>query len=66
MLLTCFTMENTFFNDYNDRLKLDVELLRKRAAFEKDKEQLRSSIIDVFQLSPPGGIHRPRTTIFTP
>jgi hypothetical protein len=66
MLLTCSTIEKTFFNDYNDRLKLDVGLLRKRAAFENAKEQLRSSIVDVFQVSPPGGIHRPRTTIFTP
>ncbi len=66
MLLTCFTMEDTFFKDYNDRLKLDAELLRKRAAFEKLKEQLRKSIIDKFQLTPPGGIHQPRPIIYGP
>ncbi len=66
MLLTCFTMEDTFFKDYNDRLKLDAELLRKRAAFEKLKEQLRKSIIDKFQLAPPGGIHQPRPIIYGP
>jgi len=66
MLLTCSTMEKTFFYDYNDRLKLDAELLRKRKAFENAKEQLRASIINTFQLSPPGGLHRPRPTIYTP
>ena len=64
MLLDCFTMENTFFNDYNDRLKLDAELLCKRTSFEKAKEQLRTSVINKFQLSPPGGIHRLRPTIY--
>jgi hypothetical protein len=59
-------MEKTFFYDYNDRLKLDAELLRKRKAFENAKEQLRASIINTFQLSPPGGLHRPRPTIYTP
>ncbi len=66
MLLTCFTMEDTFFVDYNDRLKLDAELLRKRAAFERAKEQLRASVIRQFQLSPPGGIHRVKPTIYGP
>ena len=66
MLLTCFTMEDTFFKDYNDRLKFDIELIGKRTAFQNAKEQLRANIADMFQLSPPGGIHRPRPTIYTP
>lgn len=66
MLLTCSTMEKTFFYDYNDRLKLDAGLLRKRKALENAKEQLRASIINTFQLSPPSGLHRPRPTIYTP
>lgn len=66
MILTCFTMEDTFFRDYNDRLKLDAELLGKRAAFENEKEQLRKSIIAQFHLSPPGKIHQPKPTIYGP
>lgn len=66
MLLSCSTMENTFFNDYNDRLKFDTDLISKRVAFTNAKEQLRASIIKTFQLSPPGGIHRVRPTIFGP
>lgn len=66
LLLTCSTMESIFFNDYNDRLKLDAELMSKRFVFTNAKEQLRVKIANKFQLSPPGGIHRPRPTIFTP
>jgi hypothetical protein len=66
MILTCSTMENTFFLDYNDRLKLDLELITKRTAFTNAKERLRASIINTFQLSPPGGIHQPKPTIYTP
>jgi len=66
MLLTCSTIENTFFLDYNDRLKLDIELISKRTAFQNAKEHLGASIANMFQLSPPGGIHRPRPTIYTP
>jgi len=41
MLLTCFTMEQTFFKIYEDRLGLDHVLVGMRAGFEKYKEQLR-------------------------
>lgn len=65
LLLACSTTESTFFNDYNDRLKLDDQLIRMRAAFMHMKEELRTAIINKFQLSPPGGIHRARPTIYT-
>lgn len=35
MLLTCATMEQTFFNDYQGRLKLDNELMRMRGEFDR-------------------------------
>lgn len=41
LLLTCFTMENTFFNDYAGRLKLDHVLVDMRTAFEDHKERTR-------------------------
>jgi hypothetical protein len=40
MLLTCFTMEQTFFKDYEDRLRLDHVLVQMRAEFENYKEKL--------------------------
>jgi hypothetical protein len=41
LLLTCFTMENTFFSDYVGRLSLDHVLVDMRAAFESHKERTR-------------------------
>lgn len=41
LLLTCFTMENTFFNDYAGRLNLDHVLVGMRSAFEIHKERTR-------------------------
>src|SRR5204863_6137017 len=41
MLLTGFTMEDTLFRDYEDRLKLDPELMRMRSKFQTFKESLR-------------------------
>lgn len=41
LLLTCFTMENTFFNDYGTRLGLDHVLVDMRKAFDIHKERTR-------------------------
>jgi hypothetical protein len=53
MLLACFTMENTFYKDYEDRLKLDYELVRMRAEFEVFKEQLRRTLIVRYKIPHP-------------
>jgi tetratricopeptide (TPR) repeat protein len=67
MLLTCSTMENVFFSDYEDRLKLDVDLMRMRGECDRYKEHLRQTLIARYRLEPPGGIHTaPRPTIFRP
>jgi hypothetical protein len=67
MLLTCFTMEQTLFNDYDSRLKLDDVLMRMRGEFERYKEQLREKLKVRYGLEPPGGIHpAPRPTIYRP
>lgn len=66
MLLTCSTMEQTLFNDYDSRLKLDNDLMRMRGEFESYKEWLRELLKTRYRLEPPGGIHAPRTTIHRP
>ena len=66
MLLTCSTMEHTLFGDFDERLKLDNQLMKMRAEFERYKESLREHIKDQFNLTPPGGVHRPKPTIFRP
>lgn len=66
MSLTCFTMEQTLFNDYDSRLKLDDELRRMRDDFEICKEQLRKKLKVRYGLEPPGGIRVPRPTIYRP
>jgi len=53
MLVTCFTMEQTLFCDYESRLKFDDTLLRMRAEFEKRKEQLRKDLIVRLKAPPP-------------
>jgi len=53
MLLTCFTMEQTLFRDYESRLKFDDALLRMRAEFENRKEQLRKDLIVRYNVPPP-------------
>jgi hypothetical protein len=62
MLLACFTMERTLFSDYENLLKLDPELVRMRAEFERYKEQLRRVLIVRYQVKPP----RPERLIHTP
>jgi len=67
MLLTCATMEQTFFNDYEGRLKLDNDLMRMRGEFDRYKEQLRQIVIARYKLEPPRGIHpAPKPTIYRP
>jgi hypothetical protein len=53
MLLTCFVMENTFFNDYKSRLQLDNVLVKMRSEFEKYKEHLRRTAIERYRVPPP-------------
>lgn len=65
-LLTCFVMEQTLFNDYYSRLKLDSELVRMRQEFEQYKEQLRELIKVQYKLKPPSAIHAPRPVIYKP
>jgi hypothetical protein len=59
-------MEQTFFNDYDGRLKLDDQLRRMRDEFEAYKERLREKLKVRYAVEPPGGIHRPRPTIYRP
>ena len=53
MLLVCFTMEQTLFLDYENRLQLDDTLLKMRAEFENRKEQLRRDLIVRYEVPPP-------------
>ncbi len=62
LLLTCFTMEQTMFRDYETRLKLDDQLTRMRSEFERYKEWLRVTLItryDVPRPAPKSLIHIP-------
>ena len=53
MLLTCFTMENTFFGDYAGRLNLDHVLVGMRADFERHKERTREYLKARYKVEPP-------------
>lgn len=67
MLLTCSTMEQTFFGDYRARLALDAGLVRMRADFDRFKEKLRESLVSRFDIRPPGGVFPPpKPSIVTP
>jgi hypothetical protein len=67
MLLACATMEQTFFNDHESRLKLDNELMRMRGEFDKYKEHLRQILIAGYKVPPPGGIYPPpKPTVYRP
>lgn len=61
MLLTCFTIERTFYEDYESRLRLDHVLISMRAEFEVYKEQLRAKLIQRYQIEMPV----PQATILT-
>jgi hypothetical protein len=49
-LLTCFVIEQTFFNDFKIRLELDPTLMRKRQEFAAHKEKLRSFIVKKYNI----------------
>jgi hypothetical protein len=53
ILLACFTMEQTFFKDYEGRLKLDHVLVRMRNQFEGYKEQVRKYLKIRYKVKPP-------------
>lgn len=53
LLLTCFVIEDTFNRDYEDRLKLDITLVKMRKEFAELKEQLRKEIIIKHKIQPP-------------
>lgn len=53
MLLTCFVMERTFFDDYKLRLQLDNILIKMRSEFERYKEQLRRTVIVRYKVPRP-------------
>ena len=56
MLLTCFVKEETFYKDYEDRLKLDPTLSKMRKEFANLKERLRREIIIKHKIQPPPSI----------
>jgi hypothetical protein len=66
LLLTCFTMEKTFYGDYQTRLQFDEPLIRMRKEFEQLKEQLREHMKVHYKIEPPFGIHIPKPVIFAP
>jgi hypothetical protein len=53
MLLTVSSLEKLVFENYQDRLKLDVNLIRNRQLAERMKEQLRRQIIAKYNIKPP-------------
>lgn len=53
MLLTCFTMENTFYGDYEDRLKLDHVLVDMRTRFERYKQYVRELLKVRYKIELP-------------
>jgi hypothetical protein len=53
MLLTCFVMENTFFEDYKSRLQLDDTLVNMRRDFQAYKEKLRGILIVRYEVPAP-------------
>jgi hypothetical protein len=52
-------MEQILFSDYEDRLKLDNELMRMRSEFDKHTEQLRQMLIRRYTVEQPSGIYPP-------
>jgi hypothetical protein len=53
MLLTCFTMERTFFEDYASRLNLDHVLFKMRAECERHKESTREHVKSRYEVELP-------------
>ena len=52
-LLTCFVMEQTFFEDYKTRFQFDARLVQMRHEFEIYKENLRRILIAKHNIQPP-------------
>lgn len=52
-LLTCFVMERTFFEDFKPRFELDATLMQMRLDFEIFKENLRRTVITMYNVQPP-------------
>lgn len=52
-LLTCFVIEDTFYNDFQARLKLDFKLMDMRREFSDHKEQLRQFLIKKYNINAP-------------
>lgn len=53
-LLTCFVMEQVFFENYRTRLQLDPKLMQMRHDFETFKEDLRRTLIAKHNIQHPG------------
>jgi len=53
ILLVFHLMEEVFYTDCEDRLKLDPDLTRLRTKFQRDKEALRRQIIVALKIPPP-------------
>jgi len=53
VLLVFHVMEEVFYKDFEDRLKLDPELGRMRTQFHIDREKLRKRIIVEFNIPRP-------------
>jgi hypothetical protein len=65
MLLAFSTMEDVYFRDYEERLKFDDTLRAMRAECDRFKEHVRQTLIDRYNIQPPGGIHpAPKAVIF--
>jgi hypothetical protein len=64
LLLTCFTMEQVFYRDYQTRLQFDETLIRMRKEFEQLKGQLREYMKVHYKIEPPFGIHIPQKPVF--
>ena len=65
MVLACSTMENVYFSDYEDRLKLDDTLIGMRRECDRFKENVRQTLIGRYKIEPPGGVHTaPKPVIF--
>jgi hypothetical protein len=64
-LLTCFVIEQTFFNDFKVRLELDPTLMHMRQEFAIHKEKLRPFIIKKYDIkdltSYPTKVHASAT-----
>jgi len=66
LLLTCATMEQVFYADYESRFKFDETLVRMRADAEVMKEKLREFLKKYYKVEPPNGIFIPKPVIFRP